>query len=52
MAAGAHAFPYLEFVATNPNLIKEYILVAFQNAQMIEIVDAIEFEYRRLKSRL
>jgi hypothetical protein len=50
--AGTHAFPYLEFVATNPQLIKEYIVVAFQNSQMIEIVDAIEFEYRRLKNRL
>jgi hypothetical protein len=34
----------------NHTLIKEYILVAFQNSQMTEIVDAIEFEYHRLKT--
>jgi hypothetical protein len=51
IVAGTHAFPYLEFVATNPHLIKEYILVAFQNTQMVEIVEAIEFEYRRFRTR-
>jgi hypothetical protein len=45
----AHAFPYFEFVATNPMIVKEYILVAFQNSQMSEVVDAIEFEYNRLR---
>jgi hypothetical protein len=52
ISAGSHVLPYLEFVATNPALIKEYILVAFQNAQMIEIVDALEFEYQRIRNRL
>ena len=47
--AGHHALPFLEFVATNPSVIKEYIVVVFQNSQMIEIVDALEFEYNRLK---
>jgi hypothetical protein len=46
---GSHAISFFEFVAMNPTLVKEYILVAFQNIQMTEIVDAIEFEYRRLK---
>jgi hypothetical protein len=47
---GSHALSFFEFVAMNPALIREYILVAFQNSQMIEIVDAIEFEYQRLKT--
>ena len=49
LAGGAHALPYFEFIATNPAIVKEYILVAFQNIQMSEIVDAIEFEYNRLR---
>jgi hypothetical protein len=52
LSAGGHALPYLEFVANNPALIKEYIRVVFQNTQMIEIVDALEFEYRRIRNRL
>jgi hypothetical protein len=47
---GSHALSFFEFVATNPASIKEYILAAFPNLQMTEIVDAIEFEYRRLKT--
>jgi hypothetical protein len=46
---GHHALPFIEFVATNLSIIKEYIVVAFQNSQMIEIVDALEFEHNRLK---
>jgi hypothetical protein len=46
---GSHALSFFEFVATNPILIKQYIAIAFQNVQMAEIVDAIEFEYQRLK---
>jgi hypothetical protein len=49
LAATHHAIPFLEFVATNLPVIKEYIVVAFQNSQLIEIVDALEFEYGRLK---
>jgi hypothetical protein len=49
LAGGAHALPYFEFIANNPMIVKEYILVAFQNSQMGEIVDAIEFEYNRLR---
>jgi hypothetical protein len=49
--AGWHqVLPYLEFIATNASLIKQYILIAFQNLSMIEIVDALEFEYNRLKA--
>lgn len=51
-AVGHHAFPYLEFIATNPFMIKEYILVAFQNTQMSEVVDALEFEFNRVKALL
>jgi hypothetical protein len=47
---GSHTLSFFEFVATNPDSIKEYILVAFPNLQMTEIVDAIEFEYLRLKT--
>jgi hypothetical protein len=47
---GSYALSFFEFVAMNPTLIREYILVAFQNSQMTEIVDAIEFEYHRLKT--
>jgi hypothetical protein len=46
---GSHAISFFEFVAMNPVLVKQYILVTFENLQMTEIVDAIEFEYRRLK---
>jgi hypothetical protein len=52
LASAGHALPYLEFIATNPSIIKEYILVAFQNVQMNEIVDALEFEYNRIKKIL
>jgi formylglycine-generating enzyme required for sulfatase activity len=48
VAAGwNHGLPYLEFIATNPSLVREYVLVAFQNSSMSEIVDALEFEYHR-----
>ena len=50
--AGSHSFPYFEFVATPPALIKEYFLVAFQNNQMLEIIDALEFEYLRIRKLL
>jgi hypothetical protein len=43
------ALPFLEFVATNLPVFKQYVVVAFQNPQMIEIVDALEFEHNRLK---
>jgi hypothetical protein len=49
LAAGHYAFPFLEFVATNLSVVKQYAVVAFQHSQMSEIVDAIEFEYNRLK---
>jgi hypothetical protein len=49
LAAGHHALPFLEFVATNPVLVKQYVVTAFQSVPMGEIVDAIEFEYNRLK---
>jgi len=47
---GSHAISFFEFVAMNPVLVKHYILVTFENLQMTEIVDAIEFEYLRLKA--
>ncbi len=47
---GSDALSFFEFVATNPALIRELILVAFQNLQMTQIVDAIEFEYLRMKT--
>jgi hypothetical protein len=49
LTAGHYAFPFLEFVATNLSVVKQYVVVAFQHSQMSEIVDAIEFEYNRLK---
>jgi hypothetical protein len=49
LAASHHALPFLEFIATNPILVKQYVVTAFQNVPMGEIVDAIEFEYNRLK---
>jgi hypothetical protein len=52
LASAGHALPYLEFIATNPSIIKEYILLAFQNVQMNEIVDALEFEHYRIKQIL
>ena len=52
LAAGNHALPFLEFIATNPAIVKQYILIAFQNVQMNEIVDAIEFEYNRIRPYL
>jgi hypothetical protein len=47
---GSHAISFFNFVAMNPALVKHYILVTFENLQMTEIVDAIEFEYLRLKA--
>jgi hypothetical protein len=49
LTASHYAFPFLEFVATNLPAVKQYVVVAFQHSQMTEIVDAIEFEYYRLK---
>jgi hypothetical protein len=49
LTVGHYAFPFLEFVATNLSVVKQYVVVAYQHSQMSEIVDAIEFEYNRLK---
>ncbi|NPU23915.1 hypothetical protein [Bradyrhizobium denitrificans] len=49
VAAIHHALPFLEFVATNLPAIKQYVVVAFQHTQMGEIVDALAFEYNRIK---
>ena len=39
----SYAASFFEFVVANSGFLKEYIVVTFQNGQLIEIIDAMKF---------
>ena len=47
-----YGIPFVEFVSLNASLLKAYLILAFQNPQLISVVDSIVQSWSRFKRHL